>query len=477
MAIAPLIRLWLAALLLAPAFPGAGSCAGPEPNPQNAQAEELSSVKDRLLTSLFFRGELADSIIEAGMAERFVRLAGLETNAGVRSALLDWIRKEPAKAAEVYLNIKGAGGRLHDGIETRETVLDFNPGFIAAIKALNDAAGSASVSREALELAARRLYEGEQAGTGGPEVGAGGAGAAGTGFFSADYAAYRLNRAGLEREVAQAGEWLGAARGAAPPLEVEGSYSAAFSLYRDFLVAASALKGREAVTERESGRLEALRLKLRAALAALALRSRLSALSAAEASLKKRGAEPGAGALLPRVAGLKEELAASAAAVEAGGVAPGGLGRLVNAAEGKFAALYLGYSAYDGLLGLKDRAARAGFSCLYDYAFYRYLAAFFPGSPYPGARAELAAAAGALDAALLKAGEGDLAGALAGLDARRVEAAAGLVRSASSFNRGAQFFLWGLFFRPVEFRVSARGGRPVFSPAFTVREVAGPAFR
>lgn len=461
------VKTTLFALLLAAAFPGAGFCAGPEPSPQDAQAGELSSVKDKLRTSLFFRGELADKILEAGLAERFVDLAGLETNAAARGALLGWIKKDPAKAAEVYLSMKAGGGRLHDGIETREQSWEFDPGFIAAIKALNDAAGRASVSRETLELAARRLYEGEQAETGAPEVRGGGAAAGGTGFFSIDYAAYRLNRAGLERELSQAGEWLDSARGAALPLEVEGPYTAAFSLYRDFLVAASALKGREAVTGQESRRLEDLRAKLRAALAALALRSRLSVLAEAAASLKKNGAEPGAAELLDRVSRLKEELEVSAAAVEAGGVALGGLGRLVNAAERRFAALYLVYSAYDGLLGLKARAARPGFSCFYDYAFYRYLAAFFPGTPYPRARAELAAAAGALDAALLKAGAGELQEAMRGLEAGRVEAAAATVRSASGFNRAAQFFSWGLFFRPVEYKVSVRGGAAVFRPEST----------
>lgn len=466
-------RLALSALLLSVLVPASALRAEPEPSPQNAQASELSSVKDRLLTSLFFRGELADKILEAGMVGRFVDLAGLETNSAAKGELLEWIKKNPAKAAEVYLNMKGSGGRLHDRIETREMIWNFNPDFLDMIKALNAAAGSASVSRETLELAARRLYEGRQEGTGGPDVRPGSPGTGGSGFFSIDYAAYRLNKAGLEREVAQAGAWLEAARGDGRRLEIEGAYSSAFALYREFIVAASVLKGRESVTAGESRRLEELRLKLRSALAALALRSRLSVLSEAEASLKKNGAEPGAAELLAAVSRLREELAASAAGIEAGGLALADLGRAVNAAENDFAPLYLRYSAYDGLLSLKKRASGPGFSCLYDYAFYRYLAAFFPGSAYPAARAELAAAADALDAALLKAGAGDLSGALSGLETGKVEAAAAAVRSASSFNRGAQFFLWGLLFRPVEFKISAGKGRAVFSPALAIREVAG----
>lgn len=467
------MKILLSVLLLLSSAPAADLSAEPEPSPQNAQAAELSSVKDRLLTSLFFRGELADKILEAGMAGRFVDLAGLETNAAAKGELLEWIKKNPAKAAEVYLNMKGAGGRLHDRIETREMEWKFNPDFLELIKALNAAAGSASVSRETLELAARRLYEGRQPETGGPEVRPGGPGQGGSGFFSIDYAAYRLNKAGLEREIAQAGDWLEAARGTGQRLEIEGSYSAAFSLYREFIVAASALKGREAVTGDESRRLEELRLKLRLSLAALALRSRLSALAGAEAALKRSGAEPGAGELLLSLSRLKEKLEAAAGRIEAGVVGLKDLGREIGSAENDFAALYLRYSAYDGLLNLKKRASGPGFSCLYDYVFYRYLAAFFPGSAYPAARAELAAAAEALDAALRKAGSGDLSGAFSGLETGKVEAAAAAVRSASSFNRGAQFYLWGLFFRPVEFKVSAVNGRASFLPAFTISEVAG----
>jgi hypothetical protein len=464
-------KILLLALLLAP-LPLL-SADIPESQPQNAQQEEVSSVRDRLSTSLFFRGELADKIIDAGMAERFVDLDSLETNAEVRSALLAWIQRNPAKAAAVYLNMKGAGGRMPDRIEIRETTFKFNTSFIASIKALNAAAGSGSVSKETLELAARRLYEGEQAEAEGPEVRAGGANSGGgNAFFSINYADYKLNKAGLGREVAQAGVWLEAARGVGLQVEVKGAYASAFSLYSEFIVAASALKGRDTITEQESRYLENLRVRLRSALSALALRARVSTLAAAAASLEKLGAEPGAKELLLSVGRLKARLESYAARVEAGGMTLGEVGRLVNSAENDFAALYMGYSAYDGLLSLKNKAASSGFSCVYDYAAYRYLAAFFPRSLYPRAKQELAAAAGALDAALLKAGRGDLSGALEGFDPGRAEAAADVVRSASSFNRGAQFFLWGLFFRPFEYKVSIKDGRASFRPAFTVSELA-----
>ena len=70
----------------------------------------------------------------------------------------------------------------------------------------------------------------------------------------------------------------------------------------------------------------------------------------------------------------------------------------------------------------------------------------------------------ALDPALSALGAGDAAAALSGLGNRAaaLEEALRLTGKVSSFNRGAQFFLWGLMFRPVEYKISG-GGRLVFT--------------
>ena len=173
------------------------------------------------------------------------------------------------------------------------------------------------------------------------------------------------------------------------------------------------------------------------------------------------------------VAAMRARLEKSAGEIGTGAAPFSALGRTVRACEAGFAAIYLRYSAYNGLLALKKRAAAPGFSCFYDYVIYRYLAAFFPASPYPAARAELAAGVPALDAALAAAGAGDVPAALSGLGARAasMDEAQRLVSRAASFNRGAQFFLWGLLARPVEYKVTIKGGRPLFRPAFTFFEV------
>ena len=455
--------LLLLPLLCAPAAPGFS-----QPAPARAEAPaDAAAVRDKLASSLFARGELADKIIDAGLAERFISLEGLETNADARLALIEWIRLNPGRAANTWLGLKGSGGKVHTSIQTREMTWEFNPSFLAAIKALNAAAGSSSVSQEAMEMAARRLYGEAQLLDEAPAVVFGGARGKGGAAARLDYADYRLDKAGLERELGRAGEWLAAAR-PRDGRDAGGVYQAAFASYQDFVVAASALKGRAAISEREALRLEALRGRLRALLSAMALRARSSALQEAGAQLGGGAAAAGLLAELQAAAGKLEALAARAAAGE---VDLAELAGLVNAGEDAFAKLYMRYTVYDALENLRRRAAGTGFSCFNDYAVYRLQAAFVPGAPYPRALAELAAAAAPLEAALAGAASGDIS-AVAGLDAAGLERSAAAVAAYSAHNRAVQFFSWGIIFRPVELKVLPGPGRPKFRPAFGITDLA-----
>jgi hypothetical protein len=453
--------LLLLPLLCAPAAPG--FC---QPDPGRAEAPaDAAAVRDKLASSLFARGDLADKIVDAGMADRFISLEGLETHADVRSALMEWIRLNPGRAADTWLGIKGSGGKVHTSIQTREMTWEFNPSFLAAIKALNAAAGSASVSQEAMEMAARRLYGEAQLLDEAPAVVFGKGGGQGGASARLDYADYRLDKAGLERELTRAGEWLTAAR-PKDGRDAGGVYAAAFASYQDFVVAASALKGRAAISEREALRLETLRGRLRSLLSAMALRLRSGALGQAGEALD--GSAEGLQAELLAASARLEELAAKAAS---GGVDLNELSRLVNAGEDAFARLYMRYTVYDALENLRRKAAGAGFSCFNDYAVYRLQAAFFPSAPYPRALAELAAAAAPLADVLAGAAAGDIS-AVAGLDAAGLERSAAAVAAYSAHNRAVQFFSWGIIFRPVELKVLPEKGRPKFRPAFGITDLA-----
>lgn len=468
-----LIKL-LSLLLLLPLRAAATSETPPdtEINASNAQAAELASVRDRISTSLFFRGEVADSLIASGVAARVVDLEGLETNAEVRGALLEWIQKNPDKAAALYLHLDQNGVPPPDSMTAYDATWEFNSKFISLVKSLNAAAKDSSVSGETLEMAARRLYEDPQAAEGGEDpVVRAGATSSGTGFFAGNYADYRLNKAGLEREVAGAGAWLDGTRGPGGrgPAGLEKSYGAALAEYGGFVVAASSVKGRAAITAEESRGLEARRAALRSRMAALALRIRAAELGNALPLLKSSG-----GVRLEKsLAAVKAGLEAAAARAETGTLPLGALAVLTRRAELDFSSAYLRYGAYSGLLDLRRRAASAGFSCFHDYVVYRWLAFFSPGSAYPKARAELAAGLPALDAALAGLDSGSPAAGLEGMAERTaaLETALRTVREASRFNRAAQLFQWGLLFRPVECRTNFSGKKLSLRPAVTFFEV------
>ncbi len=436
------------------------------------QTDKLASVRDRIAISLFFRGEVADSLIAYGMAARLVDLDGLETNADVRSALLEWIQKNPDKAASLYLHLDQTGAPPPESMTTYDLSWEFNSTFIALVKSLNAASKDSSVSGEALEMAARRLYAdpGAEGGGMGPEVRGGGS-SSGTGFFAGSYADYRLNRAGLEREVAGAGAWLDGVRGPGGrgPAGLEKYYGAALSEYGGFVVAASSVKGRGVITAEESRGLEVRRAALKARLVALGLRIRALELGEALPLLN----ENGAARLALNLARVKARLEAAAGRAETGTVALAGLGALARQAELEFSSAYLRYGAYSGLLGLRRRAASAGFSCFYDYALYRWLAYFSPGSAYPRARAELVVGVAGLDVALAGIDSGSLAGGAEGLDRKTaaLEAALRSVGEASRFNRAVQFFQWGLLFRPIECAAYYSEKNLSLRPAVTFFEV------
>ncbi|OGS10924.1 MAG: hypothetical protein A2234_03555 [Elusimicrobia bacterium RIFOXYA2_FULL_58_8] len=466
-------------LILGLGGPNALAQNGPQPESaaQDINENEFISMRDHLASSLMFRGELADKIIGAGLTNEIVDLEGEPTYSAARLALLGWIKTNPDKAARLALNIK-------NGIKPGAGIIPYkiygweiNPEFLEKIKSLKEAAGDLRVSPEALELATHRLYAGSAGGGAGPVVIGGNRPRGGDNFFSANYADYKLNRAGLERELAGAGGVLDSLRGPAGkgPAGTEEAYAAVVARYGAFVVAASATKGRSAITSGESEALEKHRSGLRFALAGLTLRSRAAELSGICRELEAERARPGGGALVTAAKALERRFTADAGRAEGGQLAVKELMLLVGGAEEAFAAFYVRLYVYSGLLGFKKRSEGLGFSCVYDYLLWLWMAKISPHSASVKARAAVMAAAPGLDAAMGKAGEGQLAAALDGPGGRaaELEAALAAAGAASAANRAAQFFLWGVLFRPVEIEVSARGGRPFFQPAFTLYNIAG----
>ena len=473
-------RLKIIFLLLSLGAAGASADLGPRPeiNPQDVHQGDFESMRDRLATSLMFRGELADKIIEAGMTGDLIVLEGDSTYSAARLALLDWIRRNPDKAARLALNLRNGVKVDRTPVQYNISTWEINAGFLEKVKALGAAAKDGRVSPEMLELAAKRVYEGSPDGDGSTAVLGGGRQSGGTDFFSGSYADYKLNQAGLARELAGAGGLLDSMRGPGGkgPEGAERAYSGALARYGDFVVSASALKGRSVITGAESEALEKRRAGLRCSLAALAMRRRVADLRSIYLELARDRARPGCRALMAAAGEAAAGCEAAAASLEKGDLPFREISALARSSEADFSAFYIKYSVYSGLLGLKKRSEGLGFSCVYDYLLWRWLAHFTPDAPYVKARAASAAAAAGLDDAMEKTGEGDVEAALAGAGGRAGEigAALALAREASAANRAAQFFLWGIIFRPLEIEVYARAGRPYYQPAFTFYSVTGP---
>jgi hypothetical protein len=449
----------------------------------DARAVDLAEIRDRILSSLGYRGELADKIIEAGMTEKLVELRGEHTYADARLALLEWIRRNPDAAARLALDLRHGGRPASAGGARSFAVWRVSDGFVAKVRALAAAAGGAGISPEELETAARRMYEGtglssgliEALPGGVPGPGGGRPASAGKAYYEGEYSDFKLDRSGLERELSGAEGLLKAMRGPSGrgPAGAEKAYAAAGARYADFVVAASALKGRAVLSAGESEGLERRRLGLRSGLAALALAGREADAAKILSLLPREGAAPGAGGMrgaAEALLGLLREYQERAAS---GQLPLKEQYALVRLGEEAFSAFYIKYSVYSGLLVLRAGAAEAGYSCLADFLLHGWLRRFHPESPYVRARRELAAAAPGLAAGLELAAQ-DPGAALErhSAGAESLARALAAVRAASARNRALQYFLWGAIFSPAEVKISASGGRAVFRPEFGVYAAA-----
>ncbi len=476
-------------LLLVPALPaftepGTGNFEAPS---SSVDAEELNAIRDRLMTGLFFRGELADAIIEAGLHDRVVKLTGRETRSGVRLALLDWIKKHPEEAAKLYFYIKGrqsATARPPEVIDYKVPYWEINPNFLGLVQGVSGAARDSSVSDEELNNIARRLFGGFQAppeaytpwvpggsGGGGEGGGARGAGSA----ADIKYADYKLNPASVERESRALGGWFDSVRAAleAEPgnkgksAELDRShrlFDETFSLYRDFVVALSGLKGRTGITEKEAGGLEKFRKSLRKNL------GELEALYTMRRINKRAGAlpadAPGARVLKEDARRIEEAFQAFLADLKTDPESFKSAARRLYGLNNASDFWMIRFSAHGRLLDLKSRMEGRGFSCVLDRIIFSYLERFSSGSDYVRLAAAQAAGAKAISVSLEGVAAGDYKAAiffsgggkktLAQMIAE-AEAEAGRIDAYSRFNRRLQFLFWDVFFNPFGLEPGPKG--------------------
>ena len=471
-------------LLLLFVFVVGGVCLEPDMKPENADGSEYAGIKDRLSVSMFFRGELADKIMDAGMQGRLLKLSGAEPRSEVRAALLGWIKENPKEAADLYFYLSlGASRGAPPEIKYSLHLWEINPRFQGLVNALTAAAGDKGLADEALNSAAGRLFEGPQNFNEGPGVESGPAAGGDAGFFSG-YADYKLNRAGLEKEMLKLRGWTEALREgfsvAGAPRETaagtdKGSnsrrslFAETLADYGAFSSSVSALRARSALTSGESAGLEKARNRLRGKLAALTLLE-----LAARVNWAVRGLEIEDGRLSDEARSLSGSFEEAARGFEAGSAVAGDAARVLPAAGRACAVFCARAFAVRSLLKLRARLLRAvGFSCLYDYLSWRWLERFYPDGVYVKARRALAGG----DALLSRARQSLESRAFAEDGGLSLEIAAftrslETVEKISAFNKRAQFFPWGLLLRPAELRAYFSGGKLKFKPVFAMFETA-----
>jgi len=130
--------------------------------PAAADPGDVSGVRDRLLTGLFFRGELADRIMAAGMQGNLVELSGRETRSEVRLALMDWIKQNPERAARLHFYIDDMGRtapRPGEEIKYALPTWDIKRDFAELARGVDKAAADRSLGDEEMSLIAQRLFD------------------------------------------------------------------------------------------------------------------------------------------------------------------------------------------------------------------------------------------------------------------------------------------------------------------------------
>ena len=358
---------------------------------------------------------------------------------------------------------------------------EINPNFLGLVQGLSGAAGDSNVSDEELNNIAQRLFGGFQAL---PEAytpwvpgGSGGGGSGGAAFTAggADikYADYKLNPASVERESRALGGWfdsLSAALAAEPGNkeksgELESSnrlFNETFSLYRNFVVALSGLKGRTRITDKEAGGLEKFRRSLRKNL------GELEALYAMRRINRRAGAlpadAPGVKILQEDARRIEEAFQAFLADLKADPESY--RGRRLYALNNALDFWLLRFSAHGRLWDLKSRMDGRGFSCVLDRIIFTYLSRLCPGADYVRLAAAQAESAGAISVSLEGVAAGDYKAAASFSDGGKkplmqkiseAEAQVRRIEAYSRFNRRLQFLFWDVFVNPFGLEPGQKG--------------------
>ncbi|MCK4935946.1 MAG: hypothetical protein KAR84_03770 [Elusimicrobiales bacterium] len=351
----------------------------------------LDEIKNKILTNLFFRGEVADGFIDAKLYGEVLGDVSGKSYSEVREALIIWIHNNPDKAAEMYFNIYG---RKPEGkpkkIKYNSLKGKLNSHFVQLVENLNASAKNFSLDDETLTIAGKRLFEGllikpDYANVHLPS------------FMPAkeeareefDFADFKLNHALLEKETKNITLWVSALKNSVEKKiyqeknskgydreKIRAVYINAFRLYKKFIVRASSLKGRKNITAEESLKLEGERLLLRKNLTALQLLMEYGRLNFQTKIFDEK--YPDFAFLSSGSEETLKEILKSLNKIEEGEL---GLKELNLSAAGIYSGVKnstLKNDFYLWLLAFKKRGDDIRFSCVSDFLIFTYLKTLNP---------------------------------------------------------------------------------------------------
>jgi len=124
-------------------------------------SSEIAQIKNNILKSLFFRGEIADKIIELNLVRKITKKE-FQTYSELREYLIYWIEQNPDKAAKLYYlsERKADIKNLPSEITYFVPKYEINPYFNELIENLKKSAKDKTLSDEELRLDGTRLFEG-----------------------------------------------------------------------------------------------------------------------------------------------------------------------------------------------------------------------------------------------------------------------------------------------------------------------------
>lgn len=455
-------------------------------------ADSSAKIKDeevnKIVTSLFYRGEIADTMLETGFASTVVDISKARTYSEARAAVISWIANNPKKAADYSIMFsngvkrKIGGNDIEynaDGSITR-TIYKYSlsDSFMAKIMELTAAASNKKLSAENLSDTSRNLFDGVSAyqdrlNTDFDSLLVSADKSAGNrrerqykdrkkAVYSGKYDDIKLNRAALEKETNRAEYLLASLRGSGKgPKGAEKFYAYAQQAYGNFAGYASPLKGRKIINEEEAKKLENYRAELRKALAGLSLR--LMAVYSADMAGSLEDDNYCAAMRISLIAlaeklNKKLEEAQSLDDLQA-------ISNLLAEAQAEFSKKYMDYTAYKEAVSIEEKSKTLGFSCLADLFFFKLMSFINPHCRFVEARMETPKNSLAIKEAIAIS-KGASQNILFNEALDKTKTILNEIKFYSAYSAYRQYLGWGILFRPYEIKAGFNGVRLMLRPYF-----------